>query len=369
MAKRAYLILGVLILAGLILVGCQPKELTSAKVYKQQNDWDNVIVQLEKAVQLYPENAEAHFLLGEAYGQKGRFAEMSEQFDASMKIAPTFEQDIKYYREKYWVDNFNNSVKTFNEGNMDKTIEILKTAAQIDPTRPETYRNMAVAYFQLDSLDESLVAYDKAIAIDSSDIETLSNKGLTLFQMKKYEESIDVFKKVIEMDPVNDKAVANIALAYDQLGETDKAIAAYEDALKTAPDNADLLFNYARLFTQKGEFEKAIGILEKVIAANPDDYESLLVVGDAYLRMGEEFKAKAGDMDVEGKPEKQVDAMRKRAKDTYAKSVVYLEKAVALKDDVASIWHNLGVAYINAGDVEKGTKAWEKAEALKKAEQ
>ena len=42
----------------LVLSGCGMKELTSAKVYIQQKDWDEAIKQLERAVELYPDHAE-----------------------------------------------------------------------------------------------------------------------------------------------------------------------------------------------------------------------------------------------------------------------------------------------------------------------
>ncbi len=365
MVKNIYTLLGSFILIAALLVGCQPKEITSAKVYRQQKDWDNAIVQLEKAIVAYPTNAEAFFLLGEAYGEKQRWADMSKAFDESLKLDPAFEKDIKYYRDKYWVESFNKGVSKFNKNDMDAAIKMLKQAEMIDHTRPEAYRNLAVAYVRQDKMDEAIEAYKKALSIDDKHIETLNNMGMTYFQMNKYEEAVDTFKKVIAIDPANEKAISTLAFAYDRLGQADKAIAAYETALGNDPENADLLFNYARLFYQKGEYNKAISILEKVVADKPDDYESLLSVGDSYLRIGENFKNDANKLDADGASTKKIDELRAHAKDSYTKAIQYLEKAVEIKGEVPSIWHNLGVAYINAGLVEKGTKAFEKAEALK----
>ncbi|MCA9732450.1 MAG: tetratricopeptide repeat protein [Deferribacteres bacterium] len=366
MVKNIYSILGVLILVAAFLVGCQPKEITSAKVYKQQNDWDNAIVQLEKAVQTYPANAEAHYLLGEAYGEKKRWAEMSKEFGESLKINSAHENDIKYYRDKYWVENFNKGVELFNKDDMEGSVSSLNTAVTIDPARPESYRNLAVAYVRLDKMDEAIDAYKNAINVDPKHVETINNMGLTYFQMNKFEDAIETFKKVLEIDPSNEKAISTIAFSYDRLGQTDKAIAAYENALKSEPDNADLLFNYARLFYQKEDYNKAISILEKVVENNPDDYESLLSVGDSYLRIAESFKNDANKLDADGGSTAKIDELRGLAKESYEKAIKYLERAVSIKDDVSTIWHNLGVAYINAGRVEDGTKAFEKAEALKK---
>ncbi|KAA3619956.1 MAG: tetratricopeptide repeat protein [Calditrichaeota bacterium] len=367
MLKNIYTILGVLVLVSAMLVGCQPKEITSAKVYKQQKDWDNAIVQLEKAVVAYPANAEAHFLLGEAYGEKKRWADMTKEFDESLKIGPAHENDIKYYRDKYWVESFNKGVELFNKEDLDAAVASLKLAELIDASRPESYRNIAVAYVRQDKLDEAIEAYQKAINVDDKHVETINNMGLTYFQMNKFEDAINTFNKTLAIDPSNEKAISTLAFSYDRLGQADKAIGAYETALKNDPDNADLLFNYARLFYQKEEYKKAISILEKVVSNNPNDYESLLSVGDSYLRIGEDFKNDANKLDADGGSTKKIDELRNLAKESYSKAIKYLERAVGIKDNVSTIWHNLGVAYINAGRVEEGTKAFEKAEALKSA--
>ena len=91
MGKRhSILVVSVLLLGMLVLFGCQSKELTSAKVYIQQDDWEKAEEQLKLAVELYPNDAEAHRWLGEAYARNNDFVKMNEEFEASLAIAPKF---------------------------------------------------------------------------------------------------------------------------------------------------------------------------------------------------------------------------------------------------------------------------------------
>ena len=69
-----------LTLLPILLLGCQPKEISSAKIYIQKRDWQKAIELLEQAVVAHPNNPEAHFLLGKAYGDKSRFKDMKKQF-------------------------------------------------------------------------------------------------------------------------------------------------------------------------------------------------------------------------------------------------------------------------------------------------
>ncbi|MFQ5633461.1 MAG: tetratricopeptide repeat protein, partial [bacterium] len=156
MQKHNYLLVGLLVALGLgAMWACQPKEVTSAKVYIQQNDWDKAIEQLESAVASTPENAEAQYLLGQGYGKKGRFADMNRSFDASLAVGNAFEAQITFEREKYWVDYFNKGVNAFNEENIESALQAFETAATISPNKPENYRNLAVGYLRTDQFEKS----------------------------------------------------------------------------------------------------------------------------------------------------------------------------------------------------------------------
>ena len=51
----------------------------------------------------------------------------------------------------------------------------------------------------------------------------------------------------------------------------------------------------------------------------------------------------------------------------YSQSIEPLEKAISIKPDspnIANIWNNLGVAYIQKGDKDKGAECFKKAEEL-----
>jgi Flp pilus assembly protein TadD len=49
----------------------------------------------------------------------------------------------------------------------------------------------------------------------------------------------------------------------------------------------------------------------------------------------------------------------------YQQAIPYLEKALSIKDSDANVWNNLGVAYVNVGNTEKGQEAFDKAETLR----
>lgn len=370
MRKHAFRIIGSLIVASAwLLAGCQPKEVTSAKVYIQQNDWDNAIGQLEAAVQSYPTNAEAHYLLGVGYGMKGRYAEMNKEFNASLEVSPQYKIEIQNNKEKYWAESYNKGVKQFNQEDLSGAIESFNTAVSILPDRANPYRNIAVAYLRLDSADAAIRFFTKTLELDPKDVETMNNLGSTYYQQKDYNKAAEAFQKVLDSDPTNAQAISNIALAYDQLGESEKAMQAYENALNLKPGDPDLLFNYARLHLYNKDYPKAIELFNQVLEKNPEDFETLVSIGEAFLKVAESYREEAKPLVDSNKKADQAKLkdLDAKAKENYKDAIPYLEKASMVKPDIRNIWFNLGVAYVNIGEKTKGEQAFKKAEELENA--
>ncbi len=360
--KTRHLVLFVM-LAGLIaLMACQTKEVTSAKVYIQQDNWDKAIEQLEMAVKLYPADAEAHYLLGEGYANKGDWERMNDMFEKSLAIAPTFATEIKNTREKNWVSNFNAGVSRINGNDLDGALKQFQTCIVINPKRVEAYRNLAIVFTQKGQMEDAEQAYEKAIALEPANLELVHALAGLHFEAKEYQKVVELEKVALEKNPDDPDAIANLALAYDLLGEKELAMQTYVIALERNPNDKDLLFNLARLYYLNEDYEKAIETFNKVIANSPDDFDSNVNVGNAYLSMADAIRKKLVEKENENGT---VTAEEKeQLRSMYEKAVPYLEKAISIKDTDANLWNNLGVAYVQAGNADKGTECFKKAEEL-----
>jgi tetratricopeptide (TPR) repeat protein len=345
---------------------CQSKEVTSAKVYIQQGDWDKAIEQLELAVQSYPEDPEAHYLLGRGYGEKGKFKEMNEEFDKSLALSPKFADRIRVTREKYWVDNFNRGVRFIQAEELEKAEQAFQTAIVLDPSKPEAYKNLAYTYIRMNNVDSAIATYQKLLETTPDDVEAMISLGNLYYNKAEYEKAVETLQKVLEIDPDNVDAIANIALAYDFLGQRDRAIQFYQDAIEKNPEDKDLRFNYGRLFFLAEDYDKAIEQFEKVLEQDPNDLEATLNIANAYLTMAEAKMKILRDLDINQKEytEKQIEAIRDEAVGFYKQAIPYLEKASELDPNNYATWYNLGVAYANAGEREKAEAAFKKAEEL-----
>lgn len=364
--KRAYLILTLLLLSIslLIMIGCQSKEVTSAKVYIQQDDWDKAIEQLESAVQVYPGDGEAHLLLGQGYGKKGFFEKMVKEFDQAAKISPTLEKSVQQEKSFYWTNEFNSGVKSYKENTLDQAAKHFQTAIMIDSSRGDAYKNLASCYQAMDTVQLAANVYQTWIKKSPKDMEAILRLHGWLVRLEKVDEGITLLNNARELEPDNVDLLSSLAISYDMKGNSEKAFEIYQQAVAKNPENIDLLFNLGRLYFLQGNYDKAIENFNLVITKSPDDFESNLNVGNAYLSIADKMST-----DLRAKEEekgKEFPEERAKIKEYYGLSIPYLEKALEIKPDNANAWNNLGVAYIRTDNMQKGQDAFKKAEELSK---
>lgn len=353
-----------LVFAVLVLAGCQPKEITSAKIYIQGDNWQKALESLEMAVEAHPNNAEAHYLLGQAYGHYGRFKEMNKEFEVSLLISNKFETQILAERERHWIDKYNNAMAAMKQDDHEKAEELLRQAVVIDPSRHEAYKKLALAYLNLERGDKALRIYHKLLERDPNDVELLSSTGNLYYSQRQFDKVVPILKRILQLEPEHRDALANLALSYDSMGEVEKAAEAYEKAIAVNPQDKDLIFLYGVHHYNRKQYAKAIQLFEQVLTMHPDDFESISNIGNAYLSMAERQReklkeARNGAMTTEDAVQLKNEAIR-----NYKSAIPYLEKSLEMRPDHPTLWRNLGIAYINTGERERGEQALLKAEQV-----
>ncbi len=338
--KKGIGVLFVLCLVIAVIVSsCQQTAVTSAKVYMQQKNPDKAIEQAMIAIKTIPTDAEAYFVLGEAYGMKSMYREMNEAFTNSLKNSDAHAAEINNYRERYYSMIFNEGVSNFKQNRMDKSIENFKMAIDLLPKRTEAYKNLSFAYGQSQQDSLALLTLMEGIKQDPNDVSLNFYLGLAYYKANQYNQCIEQLEKVlVKEQPASNlyiESLYHIAIAYDFLNQEEKALEKYQEALQIVPDNVNILFNLGRLYQNRKDYAHAIEYFDKVIKIDPSDFGALMSLGYAYL-----------------------------VQEKFSEAIPYYQKAVELKADNVNAWNSLGTALIRAGRVEEGKKAYDKAKEL-----
>ncbi len=365
--------------ATIIFLGCQTKELTTAKVHIQQNEWDKAVVRLEKAVTENPRNAEAQFLLGRGYALQGRFAEMNRAFEASLKTSPQFALEIKNWQAQHFSGQFNRGVKAAGDKDWAAAREAFVAALQIDPVHPEAYRHLAYVHSQLDEPEKALQLYRTLIEIKPDDWEAYFAMADIHHQRQEYDKGAAVLEQALAKAPRQPRILAALAFIYDCQGKSDKAFATYRQALQIKPDDKELLLNLGRLYLAKEDYTGAVQEFAKILTFEPDNFEATYHVGLSYLKLGERLQ-KQWRTAEEQAPAAPIDAAASRRQSqadssqsaglhlaafrNFKAAMPFLLKAVALDTLHAGAYFNLGFAYTKLGEAEKARDAFKRCEEL-----
>jgi len=286
------------------ILGCASEELTSARLYIQQENWEKAEEYLIKALDAEPDNPEIPYLLGKKiYAKEKDWGKMNEMFDRASSIdeekvileGATVREYIDQARNQFWIDKFNTGVNKYKQfrkssGDERKTalenaISSFKEAMHINPEESQTYPILATCFYENGSNDLAKDYASKGAVLAASDYNANFTAGQIFSSLKDKESAISYFIKAVKIDPTNSNAIRYLAQAYYDLGQKEKSIETYQSAIKNETDpkvKADLHFNLGVLFMQVERFTDAEDNFMMAYDMNPDDVEALVGMAQTF---------------------------------------------------------------------------------------
>ena len=280
----------------LTILGCDSTDMTSAKVYLQQKNYDKAEEMLLAATDKEVMNSEPSFLLAtEIYARSKKWDKVSEYLTISSSIDTKFEEKIKLAREKYWIDNFNSGAKNYNaliKGEAkdeaalyELTVNAFLSCIILSPEKPEAYSTLAQVYLFKEEFEKGKEYMVLSVEKNPEDITSLVNLGLVYFREKAYDDALIYMIRALEVDPANLNAIKQIAFVYDAKGEKETAAKAYINAIEMDPNSTDLHYNLGVLYFQQKKWQEAADSFIRVAEIAPTEVDGLFNAGLAFGRM------------------------------------------------------------------------------------
>jgi tetratricopeptide (TPR) repeat protein len=151
---------------------------------------DPDIAELDEALRLTPNDAEAHRRRGNLWGRKGE---------------------------------------------MDRAIADYDEAIRIDPNDIAIFRDRGVMWQRNGELDKALVDLDRAVRMSFADPGVYNDRGAVWFEKGRYDRALADFDQALKINPGLASAAVRRAAALDRKGEQDRARAVLEQASHPVP--------------------------------------------------------------------------------------------------------------------------------------
>ena len=306
MANNQNFILTVLLSSAVIFLGCPPAELTSARVYLNEKNYDKAEQFLLKTMEVAPENAEAPALMGnEIYGNRQDWVKMNEMFEKALSINPlekmadglTVEQYINNNRYFSWTTAFNNAIIEYNKiihltgeerkPAMMDVLPLFLASKNIHPAESQTYPVLATIFFETGDTAQAVATLEMGYKLGPDEIGINHTSGQIYLRLGEKEKAATFLSKAAELDPGNSQITRQLATVYYDLGRTEESIKTFKDAISKEEDKtikADLYYNLGILNMQLGEFDTAEDNFFWANDLNPDDTEALLRMAQTFER-------------------------------------------------------------------------------------
>lgn len=271
--RKSWLAYGLLLAVMILFIaGCANKWKTSGKIAMGQKRWDKAISDFQKALELDPDDGEAHFLIARSYKESGEFESMIPHLNAAEGSWAKGEERIRELRAETWEEVFNAGLKNANSADYERARDDFRLAIAIFPERYEAYTNAGFVWQHLEKSDSALYYYEQAYGIDPGNIKILENFASLCFNTGMHPKAESLYKKILVQDPDNAEAVLRLGAIAGENGEYTIAVEYYTRALELEPDNCDLWFNLGILYFQEiKNSEEALNAFLRARELCPDD--------------------------------------------------------------------------------------------------
>jgi tetratricopeptide (TPR) repeat protein len=386
--QKPKLLLAVAFFAGMIFSGfqCSSTELTSARLYIQQKNFEKAIEVLKQDIEKNPKSDEGWFLLGHTYGEIDDIENMIIAYDKSLSISNKFESQITDSKNFHWANNYNNGVSLFRRANntadedsskiyYDKSIDSFEAAAMIQPDSADSYKNMAFVYMssgrnelaieplqELVNLKKELDGYRYlgeiyyTVGANKSSEYRISGNEVDSIEAAEYlDKAIIVLEEGISIYPNDGELTRILNASYIETGRISEALESSKLLVDSEPDNETYRYNYGVILLQSNDFPGAEEQFLKALEINPEYSNAAYNLGLTYVKWGTELKAQ----------EEETEVYSDEDIEKYRQALPYLKSIVESDSENAEIWELLGKVYSILSMQEEAIEAFNKADQLR----
>jgi tetratricopeptide (TPR) repeat protein len=192
---------------------------------------EDEIKALKQVVDLRPDDANAHYDLGNAYSKAGRHEEAIVALKHAVLINSDFAQ--AYYGL---------GVEYGRVGRLDFAVDALKEAIRINPDFAKAHYKLGFIYGRVGIIDGAIQSFKEVVRINPDFAGGYFNLGVAYGNAGRHEDAIEAFKGAIRVNPDDAEAHCGLGYEYESVGNRAAALEQQKILETLDKDLADKLF-------------------------------------------------------------------------------------------------------------------------------
>jgi tetratricopeptide (TPR) repeat protein len=196
---------------------------------KQQGKFDKALFHYSKALQINPNFAEVHNNLGHTLALQKDYKDAIYHYNQALRIKPTYTQA------------HNNLGALFAyQGNFEEAVYHFNKALEINPNYAGAYYNLGKIFANHGKIEKAILFYEKALELNPEMTQVLYNLSwiIATHENEKYrsgEKAVKLAERLCKITQYNQPlSLDALAAAYAETGRFDAAVLTVQKALKLA---------------------------------------------------------------------------------------------------------------------------------------
>ncbi|MBN1916541.1 MAG: tetratricopeptide repeat protein [Verrucomicrobia bacterium] len=245
-----------------------------AEFYVQHAKHDEAEWELEQAIELRKNFAEAYLLYGDLFTAQGKYAFAAEKYRRAHEVDPKSTKPL-----------YNLAVTLVHAGKLDDARAAIGEARKLEPENDKVGLLAATIALAAKDLDGAHAEYAAIYVRNAGSIDALLGLGYVAWRRGEFDEAATQYAAVLELEPDHIEAVYGLGLAEAKLAKTDEAIGHLLRVIEIQPNNKNAHYNLGSLYQNKGDFDKAIEQYGEVMKLDPNDRTPNYNLGVIFIRM------------------------------------------------------------------------------------
>ena len=188
--------------------------------YKKQEKLDRYFIELEKIMDMAPEDSQNMIELFKVYGKNNRYEDQidvlrlllekapnNEIYQGEMKIAleKVGEDPLEYIRELFERNPENTAYgldfadRLISANRPEEAVNVLKKVIRFDRNSKIAYRKLAQAYYEIDDLENASIIYEDLLKLDSRDLHIIVQASKVYIELQKFRKALLWADKAIQV--------------------------------------------------------------------------------------------------------------------------------------------------------------------------
>jgi Flp pilus assembly protein TadD len=188
--------------------------------------------------------------------------------------------------------HFNLAVALTGSDQERDAVEEYRKACDLDPHQPGWFAHLAASLSQTGDLDGAVLNFRKSLALDPSNPGVEADLGAALSENGQAQEGYEHMRKAVEMAPDFADGHSYLGTALAKMGRMDEAVAELQKAIALSPASVEYHFNLGFVLGLRGDFAGAVASFQKSVELSEGkDRRCLAALADAYDKAGRSAEA------------------------------------------------------------------------------